>query len=38
VILTRAIPDRATAQRLIADLARLVWAHCATTAAPRCVP
>lgn len=36
VILTRAIPDRATAQRLIADLARLVWAHCATTLTPRC--
>lgn len=36
VILTRAIPDRATAQRLIADLARLVWAHCATAATPRC--
>lgn len=36
VILTRAIPDRVTAQRLIADLARLVWAHCATVATPRC--
>ncbi|MEY4608140.1 MAG: hypothetical protein RL625_357 [Gemmatimonadota bacterium] len=36
VILTRAIPDRATAQRLIADLTRLIWAHCASTATPRC--
>jgi beta-lactamase class A len=36
VILTRAIPDRVTAQRLIADLARLVWTHCATVATPRC--
>ena len=30
VILTRAIPDRATAQRLIADLTRLIWTNCAT--------
>lgn len=36
VILTRAIPDRVTAQRLIADLARLVWVHCATEVTPRC--
>lgn len=36
VILTRAIPDRATAQRLMADLARLIWAHCATQVTPRC--
>lgn len=36
VILTRAIPDRETAQGLIADLARLVWAHCATQVTPRC--
>lgn len=36
VILTRAIPDRATAQRLIADLARFVWTHCASQLTPRC--
>lgn len=30
VILTRSIPERATAQRLIADLTRLIWASCAT--------
>jgi beta-lactamase class A len=36
VILTRAIPDRATAQRLIADLTRLIWNSCVTDATPRC--
>ncbi len=35
VILTRAIPERADAQRLIADLARIVWESYAAITAPR---
>ncbi len=34
VILTRAIPERAAAQRLMADLAGIVWRHAAAQPAP----
>jgi hypothetical protein len=27
VVLTRGIPDEATARRLIADISRIVWTH-----------
>jgi beta-lactamase class A len=34
VVLTRAIPERAVAQRLMADLARIVWEHAVISRSP----